>query len=266
MRIVNVPHRVLLAVGLAAFVSVGTRTVAGESVTAVPAGRVEQITVHGKSLEQNLSGDTADRIVKVYLPPGYSKERQRRYPVVYFLHGILARADNYVATLKWPESIDHAIAAGKLQEMIFVMPDAMTPYGGSMYSNSIVTGDWEAFVARDLVGYIDSHYRTMAKRESRGLSGHSMGGYGTLRIGMKYPDVFSSLYAMSSCCLDPRGVAPSDADLEKLASREDVAGPWQSRRRGHRTRCVRRCSWICPRKTASRSPRCWRSSRRTRRR
>lgn len=211
--------RLLLTLGLTLLATAGAPSLAGE---AAPAGTVEQVTVHGKSLEGNLSADTADRIVKVYLPPGYARNRKRRYPVVYFLHGILARADNYVTTLKWPGSIDRAIAEGNLQEMIFVLPDAMNPYGGSMYSNSIVTGDWEAFVARDLVSYVDAHYRTIAKRESRGLSGHSMGGYGTLRIGMKYPDVFSSLYAMSSCCLDPRGVAPSDADLEKLTSRADV--------------------------------------------
>ena len=78
-------------------------------------------------------------------------------------------------------------------------------------------------MARDLVKYIDSHYRTVAKRTSRGLTGHSMGGYGTLRIGMKYPDTFVALYAMSSCCLDPRKVGPSDAAFEKLATAEDVA-------------------------------------------
>jgi S-formylglutathione hydrolase FrmB len=210
-------RRVALALGLCLCVAVGAA--AADSA----AGRVETITVHGKSLEGNLSGDTTDRIVKVYLPPSYAKDKRRRYPVVYFLHGIILRAENYAAILKWPESIDRALADGKLQEMIFVMPDAMNPYAGSMYSNSIVTGDWEGFVARDLVSYVDTHYRTVAKREARGLSGHSMGGYGTLRIGMKHPDMFAALYAMSSCCLDPRGVLPTDADLEKLTSREDVA-------------------------------------------
>ncbi len=222
MRITTLLPRVLLTLGIATFVGPGAEALSGEVATAVSTGKVEQIIVHGKSLEGNLSGDTADRIVKVYLPPGYAKDSRRRYPVVYFLHGILARADNYVATLKWPESIDRATADGKLQPIIFVLPDAMNRYEGSMYSNSIVTGDWEGFVAEDLVSYIDTHYRTVAKREARGLAGHSMGGYGTLRIGMKHPEVFSSLYAMSSCCLDPRGVAPSDADLEKLNSREDV--------------------------------------------
>ena len=121
-----------------------------------------------------------------------------------------------------PASIDRAISAGSLQELIVVVPDAMTPYGGSMYSNSVTTGDWESFVARDLVSYIDAHYRTIARREARGLSGHSMGGYGTLRIGMKYPDTFVALYSMSGCCLDPRGVNPVDAPLEKLTTREEV--------------------------------------------
>jgi enterochelin esterase-like enzyme len=92
-----------------------------------------------------------------------------------------------------------------------------------MYSNSITTGDWEAFVARDLVEYIDKHYRTIARRESRGLAGHSMGGYGTLRIGMKYADTFVALYSMSACCLDPRGTGAADAALEKLTTPEEVA-------------------------------------------
>src|SRR6185503_6664502 len=77
-------------------------------------------------------------------------------------------------------------------------------------SNSLTTGDWEAYISSDLTGYIDSHYRTIADRSARGLSGHSMGGYGTMRIGMKHPEVFSVLYAMSSCCLmnDPQRLVP----------------------------------------------------------
>jgi S-formylglutathione hydrolase FrmB len=79
---------------------------------------------------------------------------------------------------------------------------------GSMYSNSPTTGDWERFVAEDLVAFIDSHYRTLAKPISRGLAGQFMGGYGALRIGMKRPDVFSSLYIMSACCLGMTDSAP----------------------------------------------------------
>jgi enterochelin esterase-like enzyme len=111
-----------------------------------------------------------------------------------------------VRFLELPQAADAAVAAGAAGaagagEMIVVLPDAFTAYSGSMYSSSPTIGDWETFVAHDLVSYVDGHYRTIAHRESRGLAGHSMGGYGTLRIGMKRPQSFSSLYAMSSCCL-----------------------------------------------------------------
>jgi len=163
-------------------------------------GSLERIKVHGASLEGNLEGDSPDRDVAVYLPPSYAQSPDRRYPVVYFLHGYSVGVDAYVKLLNLPAMADAAIAGGA-REMILVLPDALTVYSGSMYSNSPTTGNWEGFLARDLVSYIDGHYRTVADRDSRGLSGHSMGGYGTIRVGMKHPEVFSALYAMSSCCL-----------------------------------------------------------------
>lgn len=197
----------------------------GQAAAAAPpaGGQLEKITIHGASLEGNLAGDSADRTVYVYLPAGYGKEKKRRYPVVYFLHGFGATAQQYVEFFGWPASLDAQFASGKLQDMILVLPDTMNTYGGSMYSSSPTIGDWEAFVARDVVGYVDGHYRTVARREARGLAGHSMGGYGTLRIGMKYPDVFIALYSMSACCLDPRGSGRGDADLEKLTAPAEVA-------------------------------------------
>jgi S-formylglutathione hydrolase FrmB len=172
----------------------------------MPKGSLERITVHGRALEGNLEGDSPDRAVVVYLPPSYARERGRRYPVLYYLHGYTATAEAYVKSLAIPDSIDRAIAAGA-REMIVVIPDAFTRYSGSMFSNSPVTGDWETFIARDLPESIDKRYRTVAARDARGLAGHSMGGYGTMRIGMKQPGAFAALYAMSSCCLmnDPAG-------------------------------------------------------------
>lgn len=164
-------------------------------------GTVEKIKVHGKSLEGNLEGDSPDRDVFVYLPPSYATQPNRRYPVVYFLHGYGINAERYWNIMTVPETADKLMGSGSAHEMILVHPDAFTIYNGSMYSNSPTTGDWEDFIAHDLVSYIDSHYRTIATREGRGLAGHSMGGYGTVRIGMKHPEVFSALYAMSSCCL-----------------------------------------------------------------
>ncbi|MEO6184876.1 MAG: alpha/beta hydrolase-fold protein [Steroidobacteraceae bacterium] len=163
-------------------------------------GKLEKIRVQGASLVGNLQGNDAERDVYVYLPPGYAKGN-KRYPVIYFLHGYAVTVDVYVtAVLNLPAATDTAMSAGAL-EAIIVMPDAFTRFGGSFYSSSPTIGDWESFIAKDLVAYVDGHYRTLAKRSSRGLSGHSMGGYGTLRIGMKYPQVFGALYAMSSAVL-----------------------------------------------------------------
>ena len=178
-------------------------------------GSMEKIVVHGKSLEGNLEGDSPDRDVIVYLPVSYAKNRNQRYPVVYFLHGYGAHAESYTNVMWASDTADKTAAAGNSKEMILVFPDSYTIYDGSMYSNSPTTGNWETFLTEDLVSYIDSHYRTIASRESRGLAGHSMGGYGTLRLAMKYPETYAAIYPMSSCCLmnNPfaagRGPAPA---------------------------------------------------------
>ncbi len=117
------------------------------------------------------------------------------------LHGYGLTAERWMPFTRMADAADKNIAAGRMKEMIFVNPDAFTLYSGSMYSTSPTIGDWETFIAEELVAYIDSHYRTIPDRLSRGLGGHSMGGYGTVRIGMKRPDVFSSMYIMSACCL-----------------------------------------------------------------
>ena len=96
-----------------------------------------------------------------------------------------------------------------------------------MYSSSVTTGDFEKFIWHDVVTYIDAHYRTIPKRESRGLVGHSMGGYGASRIGMKHPDVFGALYIMSPCCMSPMtvgGPGPADQMKERaIAGEKKVA-------------------------------------------
>jgi len=138
-------------------------------------GQVEIIKVHGKSLEGTLEGDSPDRDVFVYLPPSYAVDPNRRYPVVYFLHGYGVKAEVYWNLMAVPEAAETGIRDGSAREMILVNPDAFTVYSGSMYSNSLTTADWEGFIAKDLVTYIDSHYRTVADRTARGLAGHSIG-------------------------------------------------------------------------------------------
>ena len=164
-------------------------------------GTVEHVKVHGAALDGNLQGESPDRDVFIYLPPSYATNRNQRYPVVYLLHGYSLTAERWMDFTKMSDAADKHIADGTLKEMILVSPDGYTKHGGSMWSSSPTIGDWETYVAEDLVGYVDKNYRTLAARESRGLAGHSMGGYGTLRIGMKRPDVFVAMYPMSSCCL-----------------------------------------------------------------
>jgi len=181
---------------------------------------VEPIKVHGVSLEGNLEGEAVDRDVIVFLPPGYNKDKHRRYPVVYALHGFSIGAEQWTHEIHVPQTIEGAFAQGA-KEMIVVLPDSKTAFGGSMYSSSVTTGDFEEFIARDLVAYVDAHYRTIPDRLSRGLVGHSMGGYGASRIGMKYPDVFGSLYIMSPCCISPRPAgAPRGADAQRAEEAE----------------------------------------------
>ena len=183
---------------------------------------VEHIKIHGTALEGNLEGDAVDRDVIVFLPPSYAKDKKRRYPVVYALHGYSIGAEQWSHEIHVPQTIEGAFAKGA-QEMIVVLPDSKTIYHGSMYSSSVTTGDFEKFVAHDVVAYIDAHYRTIPNRTSRGLVGHSMGGYGASRIGMKHPDVFGALYIMSPCCMSPMaggGPGPADQIKERAIASE----------------------------------------------
>jgi enterochelin esterase-like enzyme len=180
---------------------------------------VEHIKVHGAALEGNLENDAVDRDVIVYLPLGYATEKSRRYPVLYALHGYSVGAEQWSGEIHVPQTIEGAFSQGA-QDMIVVLPDSKTVHNGSMYSSSQTTGDFELFISRDVVAYIDAHYRTFAKRTSRGLAGHSMGGYGASRIGMKHSDVFGSLYIMSPCCLSARGAGAGNPDSSKAL--EDV--------------------------------------------
>jgi S-formylglutathione hydrolase len=230
-RTTSVALVVAVAVGAAALLDAQARR-AGPPGAAAAAGTVEHVTVHGKALEGNLEGDSPDREVTVYLPPSYAADETRRYPVVYLLHGYGGRDDTFTTRLaNLPQSADKLAGAQGFSDLIVVMPNAYTLHKGSMYSNSVTTGDWESFVADDLVAYVDGKYRTIAKRMSRGLAGHSMGGYGAVRIGMKRPDVFSSLYIMSACCLTanatarPEAMAAAEAIKTRAQAEESARAP-----------------------------------------
>ncbi len=184
----------------------------------VPGARpvtVERIKVHSAGIEGNMEGNSADRDVIVVLPPDYARNKTRRYPVVYALHGYSIGADQWTREIHVPASVEGAFARG-VAPMILAFPDSKTMHNGSMYSSSQTVGDFERFVSHDLIAAIDARYRTIPRREARGLAGHSMGGYGTARIGMKHADMYGAIYMMSPCCLSPRMMARPEGTDEKL--------------------------------------------------
>jgi len=185
-------------------------------------GRIAVDTVRAASLANLLGSPTATR-VSVYLPPSYDSSN-RRYPVVYLLHGF------GVSDLGWVHPsrmvgiggiMDTLIAAHSANEMIVVMPNASTKFGGSFYVNSAGQGNWEDFIAHDLVTWIDGKYRTLARPESRGITGHSMGGYGALYLGMRHGgETYGAMFAMSPCCSAPlEFVAARDGDTWEALAR-----------------------------------------------
>jgi len=191
----------------------GTLGIAGErhvkpdnfETTSAPKGRVAVIQVHGKSLENNPLGIQPQRDVYVYLPASYDTTPDKRYPVIYCLHG-----NN--SGRKWPlliqEAADNTMGQGKAKEMIIVTPIASTiksSNSGSHYVNSVLTGKWEDFITKDLIEHIDANFRTIPHRNSRGVGGYSMGGRGSLSLAMKYPELYSAVFGMSSGVMDFEG-------------------------------------------------------------
>jgi S-formylglutathione hydrolase FrmB len=164
--------------------------------TAQDTSRVETKTFLAPSLQNNKGGEEAIRRLSIYLPLGYEKGKQR-YPVIYFLHGFAAEDKDMMEWIGFKNLMDSAIKAGQLRPCILVLPNSMSKYFGSFYTNSSVAGNWADFIGKDVVEYMDKNYRTIAHRNSRGLAGHSMGGNGALKIAMLFADKFSAVYAMS---------------------------------------------------------------------
>jgi S-formylglutathione hydrolase FrmB len=178
---------------------------------------------------KNVGAENPTRRVTVYLPAGYETSGQR-YPVIYYLHGFSWTDSMNIAEGHVDQLLDKGIAAGKIRPVIVVMPNEYTLYRGSMYTNSTLTGNWSDFTGKELVKFIDGKYRTLPTNESRGVSGHSMGGYGAFKMGMLFPDIFSSVYALSPGPsalvgeLAPKSKAYKQA--QEVTSREMLTKDW----------------------------------------
>lgn len=171
--------------------------------------KLEEIKFTSPALTGNFFGDPAERKVMIYTPPDYDPMGTKVYPVVYLLHGMPLGDSSYVDPKLWANMhekpdfpkqgfrawVDSLIAVKAIEPMLIAMPDAKTKYGFCFYTNSILQGNYEDFIAEDLVAYVDSHYKTIANRNGRSVIGHSQGGYGAVRMGMMRPETFGTVAA-----------------------------------------------------------------------
>lgn len=199
---VNRVSTVLLTILL--FTLFSSVTLSQQATVPATASKLLELKIQAPSLKGNLLGDPTEQPIYVYLPPGYEGST-KRYPTLYLLHGFTSNSSVWIngqyQGMKLQTLMDDSIKNGKVREMIVVSANGSNAYKGSFYTNSAVTGNWEDVIVRDLVNYVDSNYRTIPRAESRGIAGHSMGGYGSVMLGMKHPELFSAVYALSPCCL-----------------------------------------------------------------
>jgi enterochelin esterase-like enzyme len=137
--------------------------------------------------------------IDVYLPPGYTTHPNRRYPVLYLLHGVPGRPGAFLATVRAGVVEDELMAQHKLRPMILVMPFGSTgTFTDEEWANGAGRDSaWETFLARDVVRAVDRRYRTIRSGSARALAGLSEGGYGALNIGLHHPGEFRVLESWS---------------------------------------------------------------------
>lgn len=204
-------------------------------------GTLDTVTFWSQSLGTN-------KHAIVWLPPSYRRESARRYPVAYYLHGLHGSEGDWTRQVGLNGTLDSLTGAG-LPEMIVVMPDGddgwymtwnrlldisvcrhdFTPSEGDPVASSycVPWSHYDDYIARDLVAFIDAHFRTRADRAHRGIAGLSMGGYGAISLALRYPEVYAAA-ASHSGVLSPRyaGAHPFDGTTRYAASIDSLRAGW----------------------------------------
>lgn len=190
-------------------------------------GKVIIESINAPSLSNSMIGEPTSQPIAIYLPPSYEKETDKKYPVIYFLPGyedtLNAYIKGYINGYYFEQSMNSNITQGRLKEVIMVIINGFNLFEGSFYHNSPVTGNWEDFVVKDVVNYIDAHYRTIPSAESRAITGLSMGGYGALHLSMKYPSVFSVAVGQCPGLATPFGIMKSTLFIDENVIRRIIS-------------------------------------------
>ena len=158
-------------------------------------GRLVIDKLTSKALEGNLMGNPTEREFYVYLPTDYDNSN-KRYPVVYVLHGATVNNAWLVGPVR-----KAMLNNGEINEMIFVFPDGTNKMFGSLYMSSPTNGDFETYITKELVDKVDLTYRTIPNRNSRAITGCSMGGMGSLHLALKYPDIYGVAVPMNGLAM-----------------------------------------------------------------
>ncbi len=148
---------------------------------------------------------------QVYVPDSYHLDEDRRYPVVYLLHGLHGDETSWTVKGNAEATLDALIASRELSESIVVMPNDGGYGHGTFYVNWYDgTGRFEDYILQDLIPTIDHEFRTIADRSKRAVCGLSMGGYGAFALALRNPDVFSAAASISGALVSVSLMTPQD--------------------------------------------------------
>ena len=179
----------------------------------------QQKSLFSKALNQ-------EKTYYVGLPKGYNElDTITKYPVIVFLHGASITATDMVNSLEpFLENFFTKLLFDKLFKVIFIIPDgSCEPFKGSFYTNSALYGNYEDYIASDMMEEIRNKYHTYSGREKWSIMGHSMGGFGAMKIALKYPEKFIGVSALSG----PLNISYFDELLPLLLSENGTAPPYE---------------------------------------
>ena len=216
----------------------GTKAPAGEPPSPRAAAPAEAAQPPSRVVTEHVHSDAlgVDKDVVIYLPRGYDAGAAKRWPVFYYLHGLGGNETNWVQHGK----LDAAADALELAAIV-VMPDGDDGFyidspGKIDYDQCLKDGtglfipaqephdttcvrarSYETYIAKDLVGWVDAHYHTIARRDGRAIAGLSMGGFGAMELALRHPDEFAAAASHSGAIgmlyRGPRPFAPGKAEL-----------------------------------------------------
>ncbi|KAB4415901.1 esterase family protein [Bacteroides thetaiotaomicron] len=170
-------------------------------------------TIHSKVLN-------APRAYTVYLPQGFDENQNKKYPVLYLLHGMWGNNTDWMNSGHLKEVTDRLVASEEACEMIIVSPDAGGGDPNVFQNGYFDMPEWkyETFFFMEFLPSIEKRYRVAGDKQHRAIAGLSMGGGGATAYGLRHPDLFCAVYAMSALMDIPEeGAARFDDPNGKLA-------------------------------------------------